>query len=156
VNVIEAPACPYCGKPSHPATGREIYPHRPDLWGRGFFACTPCDAYVGTHRDTGKPLGTLANAPTRAARQAAHAAFDPLWKHLMSVYEGVLTKKVHSVARTRAYAWLADQMGYENRADCHIAAMSIEQAQRVVQIIREKRPTAASIRHWWKNGGDRR
>lgn len=91
------PACPYCGEDAAPVTGQEIYPHRADLWEKRFFLCKPCGAYVGCHPD-GKPLGRLANAALRKAKQKAHAAFDPLWRS-------------GKMKRSHAYSWLAKQLG---------------------------------------------
>jgi hypothetical protein len=83
-----------------------------------FWVCTPCDARVGCHPGTVTPLGTPADAELRAARNAAHAAFDPLWD------SGELT-------RTRAYAWLAERMGMR-KEDVHIGHFDLAQCQRVV------------------------
>jgi hypothetical protein len=39
-----------------------------------------CDAYVGCHKGTTKPLGRLANKQLREWKIKAHAALDELWK----------------------------------------------------------------------------
>lgn len=101
--------------------GREVYPHRPDLFALNFYRCAPCDAYVGTHKGTKTPLGTPANAPLRAARSRAHAAFDPIWR------EG-------KMSRTRAYAWLSRQLGLPP-AETHIGMFSAEQCAAVVAAV---------------------
>ena len=103
--------------------GKEIYPHRPDLYSLNFYQCKPCGAYVGCHKtgDGKQPLGRLANAELRAAKSAAHAAFDPMWK------DG--KKK-----RGSAYAWLADALGIDKR-DCHIGMFDVETCRRVVEIL---------------------
>lgn len=88
--------CPYCGR-------RAAMAHT--QWGYRY-ECRPCDARVGCHPGTNKPLGTLANAPLRRARMAAHAAFDPLWKS-------------HGVNRHEAYSELASRLGIHTR-ECHI------------------------------------
>ena len=111
------PFCPYCGNISAKVTGEAIYPHRPDLHHLVFFSCEPCGAYVGTHEATGKPLGRLANAELRKAKQMAHSAFDPLWK------EGDLTRK-------QAYALLAKRMRIAVE-DCHIGEFDVEQCDQV-------------------------
>lgn len=92
--------CDYCGDAASLVTGRVIYPHRPDLAHLKFYQCAPCDAYVGTHRNTTQPLGRLANASLRRAKVRAHGAFDPLWQ------QGLMT-------RTQAYQWLASAMNLE-------------------------------------------
>lgn len=78
--------CNYCKKPAVLATGADIYPHRPDLAGLKFWRCAPCSAYVGCHAagngygDGTRPLGRLANAKLRMAKQAAHAVIDQYWR----------------------------------------------------------------------------
>lgn len=52
--------CAYCGKPAALVTGRKIYPHRQDLWDKKIWECAPCEALVGCHPGTIKPLGRLA------------------------------------------------------------------------------------------------
>lgn len=91
--------CPYCGgtltlKPSRfgPFYGCSGYPG--------------CEATVGAHPD-GSPLGTPANASLKAARIAAHAAFDQLWKGR--------GKK----ARVRAYRFLQSALALSAES-CHI------------------------------------
>lgn len=98
------PSCPYCGgnavyryTSSHLYGGRDFGP----VW-----ECAPCGAWVGCHDGTSKPLGRLANADLRAAKIAAHAAFDPLWRG-------------GSMTRPEAYTWLAKQLGIP-RKKCHI------------------------------------
>lgn len=50
--------------------------------GRSFmcYLCRPCNAYVGCHNNTRKPLGTMADAETREWRKKAHAVIDLIWK----------------------------------------------------------------------------
>jgi hypothetical protein len=110
--------CPYCGNEAKETTGKEVYPHRPDLRNHVIFACLPCDAWVGTHKNSGKPLGRMANAELRRAKQAAHAAFDPLWK------SGQMSRK-------EAYAKLAEKMGLTPQ-ETHIGMFDVEQCKTVV------------------------
>lgn len=120
----ELPICPYCERPSQFVRGSVVYPHRPDLSALHFYACMPCDAYVGVHRGTSKPFGSLANAPLRAARKQAHAAFDPLWK------TKILT-------RHRAYIFLARllDVAFEK---AHIGMLDIAQCNRVVSAVQQE------------------
>ena len=112
------PICPYCGKFSKLVTGEQIYPHRKDLFNMSFYSCQPCDAYVGTHKGTIKPLGRLANKELRIAKSAAHRAFDPLWKY-------------GDMKRKEAYKWLAEVLSI-NVKDCHIGMFDIEMCEDVV------------------------
>lgn len=118
------PKCLYCGRFSKRVTGKVIYPHRPDLHNLTFYQCAPCDAYVGCHKggDGRKPLGRLANADLRAAKSAAHRAFDPMWRD-----DSTFEKRHH------AYAWLAGELGI-GLGDCHIGMFDLEQCQKVVAL----------------------
>ncbi len=112
--------CPYCGAEATFETGAVIYPHRPDLATKVFWACLPCDAWTGCHPGTEKRMGRLANAATRRLKQSAHRAFDPIWQS-------------GRMSRTKAYVWLQGQLGLSRR-DCHIGWMSDEDLRRVVEI----------------------
>lgn len=123
---MKAPTCPYCDRPAELVSGDKLYPARADLHRRRFYACFPCNAWVGTHEATGEPLGTLANAALRAARGRAHAAFDPLWRRSDDA------AAVFS-SRSEAYAWLSSSLGIPKNL-CHIAMMDAEQCGRVVDL----------------------
>lgn len=121
--------CDYCHKPAKLVTGAEAYPHRPDLHHKKFWECKPCDALVGCHPGgTGcKPLGRLANPELRRAKQAAHAAFDPLWKS-------------RQMGRREAYAWLADVLGIP-KEQAHIGMFDVERCRAVVAAVRAHQDT---------------
>lgn len=71
--------CPYCHNQAIWVSNEKIYGRR---YGKSYMVwlCKDCDAYVGCHNNTHRPLGTMANAELRKARNKAHAAIDPLWK----------------------------------------------------------------------------
>ena len=119
--------CIECGEKASLKTGKEIYPHRPDLHHKHFYKCG-CGAYVGCHDGTKNALGSPCKAVTRQARIAAHAAFDPLWRAKIK-RDGCSKTK----ARGAGYKWLADQMGIP-RKECHISMMTTERARQVVAI----------------------
>jgi hypothetical protein len=121
------PTCQYCGQPSVPATGVDIYPHRPDLSDKKFYRCVPCHAYVGCHVKTGEPFGSLANATLRKLRNQAHAAFDPLWLELGGTHGN---KKQY---RTNAYSLLAKAMDISVE-NCHIAVFDEDQCREVINL----------------------
>ena len=114
--------CDYCQREAELVTGAVIYPHRPDLALKSFYRCQPCGAHVGCHPGTINPLGRLANAELRAAKQRAHAAFDPLWR------SGKMT-------RGTAYAKLSDALGIPQQ-ECHIGMMDVATCGRVVAVAR--------------------
>lgn len=135
---MKHPTCPYCDRPAGLVTGNAIYPNRPDLFGLKFWSCDPCKAHVGCHKagawlriggkkivsDGTLPLGRLANADLRKAKQEAHAAFDPLWKS-------------RTMTRKLAYQWLADAMGisFDN---CHIGMFDVDGCRAVVAAVKAR------------------
>lgn len=123
-----APICPCCKKPGELITGREVYPHRKDLWGRMFWACAPCDTRVSCHKGSKRPLGGMVGEYTRLMRGRAHGWFDKIWQ------EGYMK-------RDRAYQWLAKAMGVD-KDDCHIAMFNDDQCRQVIvhskRLLKEK------------------
>lgn len=132
-------ACPYCRRSPVLVRGDVIYPGRADLKGLSFWQCAPCVAYVGCHKagngfgDGTRPLGTLANAELRLARNKAHAAFDPIWRSA-------------EMNRRKAYAWLASHLGLSVKR-VHIAEFDLERCSKVISICAKRvtcRPMAVS------------
>jgi hypothetical protein len=119
-----------CGGLGELVRGVTIYPHRPDLHGLPFYRCPRCAAYVGCHPHTELALGRPAGPRTRKARNAAHEAFDPMWKA-----KAFRDAVAYSEARGAGYAWLAAELGYEP-GRCHIAWMTAEEADRVTELCR--------------------
>lgn len=107
----------YCGAPMRLVKS---------VYGR-FYACTQyphCDGKVGAHQDTGEPLGRPADKPTREARVAAHAAFDPLWHGKSSPFRG---------RRKRANQWLRQALGI-SEGECHVAMFDAAMCRRVIEV----------------------
>lgn len=108
--------CPYCEQRAKFVDSKVIY-------GRSYgmvYYCKPCDAYVGVHKGTDKPLGRLANKELRRWKNAAHAAFDPVWQ-------------TGRMKRPQAYKWLSEQMGYAPEKT-HIGMFDVHECKRVIQI----------------------
>lgn len=116
--------CDYCERPPRLLTGAELYPHRPDLAHRYFYRCDQCDAQVGCHPGSTRPLGSLANAGLRKARMEAHAEFDALWKS-------------GAMKRGDAYSWIAKELGLHIH-DTHIGSFDESTCRRVVKACRER------------------
>ena len=112
-----APICPYCGATATLIDSAEIY-------GKSYgwsWKCPTCaDVYVGCHRGSTVPLGTLANPSLRLARCRAHAAFDKIWKRVGS--------------RDQAYAWLAEKLEIPSES-CHIAMMDEQTCTKVCELM---------------------
>lgn len=124
--MLLVPACPYCKSMAKLVLGSDIYPSRPDLARLNFWQCAPCDAYVGCHKagcgfgDGTRPLGKLANAALRRARNRAHAAFDPFWR-------------ASSMTRRNAYSWLAQKLALPVKRT-HIAEFDEATCERVIEL----------------------
>lgn len=82
--------------------------------------CPQCGAYVGTHRGSNTPLGRVATADLRAAKIAAHSAFDQIWKS-------------GRVSRTQAYRWLSRVMG-TSPEETHIGMFTVDQCKAVAEL----------------------
>ena len=77
-----------------------------------------CDSYVGTHKGSRQPKGTLANAELRRKRIEAHRAFDALWK------DGKMKK-------WQAYRWTQSIFGM-NTEQAHIAKFSVYMCDQLI------------------------
>lgn len=117
--------CNYCGREAALVKGDKTYPHRPDLYEKYFYLCEPCNAYVGTHKNSKAhaPLGNLANADLRGWRRHVHKVFDPLWQDDKN--------------RKDEYLKLADKMGLK-RNKCHISMFDIEQCKLALKVLKVK------------------
>jgi hypothetical protein len=117
---MEIPAiCRYCGGRVRKGSTREIY----KKGGQPIYICTNCNAYVLCHKDTGLPMGKLANAALRMKRQETHDAFDAL-------------RKANGWTRDQGYKWLASSMGLPAK-DAHIANFEMDECGKVITLCRE-------------------
>jgi hypothetical protein len=120
--------CPYCTKQAELVMAEEVYGDRirPEISQLKMWLCRPCQAWVGCHKGTDRPLGRLADKNLRKWRMLAHELFDPLWKGR--------TRK----SRRKAYLWLSSrlQIPFEG---CHIGDFNVEQCKEVVRICEEGR-----------------
>jgi hypothetical protein len=114
------PVCHYCGKVSEKVQGDVIYPHRTDLASKTFYRCKPCDAYVGCHPGTDKPLGRLADAQLRRCKSLVHLHFDNIWKS-------------EKMSRSQAYTWLAQELGIKVE-ECHIGIFDMPMCQKAILV----------------------
>ena len=126
--------CQYCGKQAELVGGHVIYPHRDDLRSKQFYLCIACDAYVGCHRNTDRPLGQLANRETRLMRQMAHAAFDPIWNGT-------------HISRNDAYGALTYSLAIP-KDQCHIGMFDVEQCERVYKFVSAVRVLMTRYPKW--------
>lgn len=83
------------------------------------YLCLNCGAYVGLHKFTDLPLGTMADKKTREARKKKQAFSRAIYIR----FNGDTSE---------AYKWLAKKMGISTKI-CHFGFFSIEQCDEVVR-----------------------
>ena len=118
--------CDYCG-------GRAEFVDSSIIYGESYgmiYLCRKCNAYVGVHKGTDRPLGRLANAELRYWKKAAHNAFDPLWRY--GKFRG---------RRTAAYCWLSERLSLPIEKT-HIGRFDVDLCKKVVQICLAERRTS--------------
>ena len=77
--------------------GKEIYPHRKDLYKLPFWKCDSCGNYVGCHHKTKKPTKPLGSIPTpeiRKVRQSLHKEIDEVWRDMKLCTRGKLYRLI--------------------------------------------------------------
>lgn len=101
--------------------GKEVYPHRPDLFDLPFWKCDVCGNFVGCHHKTANrtcPLGCIPTPEIKRIRMKIHALIDPIWKS-------------GRLSRSKLYLMLSKKVGWEY----HTAKIStVEEAERVLKI----------------------
>ncbi|WP_395452908.1 zinc-finger-containing protein [Azospirillum melinis] len=122
--------CSYCGMRT------ELLDSSEDIYGKDYgpvYRCPIGCGWVGCHKDSAKrkPLGRIANLELRRAKQAAHVAFDALWKRKGYLLGG--RRQHYREARRNGYRWLAGQLGISEDV-CHIGMMSVEGCHRVIEV----------------------
>lgn len=120
--------CNMCG-------GTVVIKTHKDIYGRDYsdwpyaYGCNSCGAYVGLHPFTNIPVGTLADKPTRAARNRCKAPFETIHK------DGYLN-------RTDAYKALAKKLEITVET-CHFGWFDIEMCEKAyiaaVEILKDVR-----------------
>lgn len=118
--------CDYCGR-------RTEYVDSAAVYGKSYgmiYLCRHCNAYVGVHKGTDKPLGRLANSELRCWKKAAHNAFDPLWKY--GSFRG---------RRRAAYQWLSERLGLPIEKT-HIGMFDVGLCKEAIQICLAERRSA--------------
>lgn len=124
--VIVPPVCPYC-------EGIAVLRDSAILYkvSYGYVWLCPnwpkCDSYVGCHKKTKTPIGSLANQKLRRLRSATHKVFDPLWKK----GEG------GKLSRSEAYKWLAETLEL-SKENCHIGMFDFELCERAILACKER------------------
>lgn len=105
--------CPYCGAKASLRPASAVYGTATKVPDSYLYVCDRyprCDSYVGAHKRTKEPMGTLANGDLRNKRIQAHKAFDWMWK------SGLMTK-------WQAYKWMQGKLALTDE-QAHIAKFS--------------------------------
>lgn len=102
--------------------GKEIYPHRSDLYSLPFWKCDTCGNYVGCHHKTihrTNPLGHIPTPELRNARRHIHAILDPIWKNGF-------------IKRNKLYAMISKECGW----NFHTSMIrSVEECRKIYKIV---------------------
>lgn len=112
--------CPYCGAKATLRPSSAVYGDAAKTDGY-LYVCDrypKCDSYVGAHKKTKLPMGTLANGDLRNKRIQAHKAFDWMWK------SGLMTK-------WQAYKWMQGKLDLSDE-QAHIAMFSEYMCDRLI------------------------
>lgn len=119
------PTCPECGNPTELVKGDKIYPNCAPVHKKYFWACLPCQTWVGCHPDSKDPLGIPAGASLRKLRSQVHRGFDPLWRDK------------HFKSRNAAYKWLAKRLKL-NWHQCHVGMFNEQQCEASLTLLQDK------------------
>lgn len=110
-------------------TGKNIYPHRPDLYTKHFYKCPACGNYVGCHERFIKggyePLGCIPTPELKSKRHDLHLLLDPLWES-------------GKIPRKALYKKISEKLGYEYHTGNTKSIEEIETVENIIQkIIKE-------------------
>lgn len=97
--------CPYCGRMAVLRPAKHVYGSQNLDPGNYLYVCSgypSCDSYIGVHKKTMRPMGTLANGDLRHKRIEAHRALNQV------VNSGIMTKK-------GIYIWLQNRFGLREK-----------------------------------------
>jgi zinc-finger-containing domain len=121
-------SCPYCRIPAKLVDDSAIYGRS---YGKKFWLCGTCGAYVGCHKagSGDKPLGRLANPELRKLKIRGHELFDAFWRAAV-LHRGWSKGK----ARNTAYKWLAKEMNIDPSL-CHFGMMGPDRCSRAIRIL---------------------
>ena len=124
--------CRYCGGPIRLIPAEIVYgasTARLGLTGEKLWQCQNCNARVGCHRGTTRPLGSVANEMLRLKRKETHEVFDAWWKE-------------RHMSRTQAYKLLSRKLGIPSD-QAHIGGFEMDQCQQVIDLCRSNGMEAA-------------
>jgi hypothetical protein len=101
--------------------GKDVYPHRNDLYNLKFYKCPTCNNFVGCHKGTNNPLGCIPSKELKQARIKAHNFIDSYWK-------------TGKCKRSEVYNILSNHFGYEYHNG---NTKSVEECEEAINVIKE-------------------
>ena len=121
--------CRYCGGVVRLVPAAEVYgaaaARRLGIEREKFYQCQNCNARVGCHKGTTRPLGNLANETLRLKRKETHQVFDSFWKE-------------RGMTRTQAYHWMAKKLRLSEQL-AHIGGFEMDRCQRLIDLCEKER-----------------
>ena len=130
--------CPYCKRPGVLRPAAYVYGDNNLDPEKYLYVCSgypSCDSYIGAHKKSMRPMGTMADSNLRNKRIEAHRALDAIWKN------GYMTK--HST-----YIWLQNRLNLREK-DTHIGKFSYYLCE---QTIRECTDYISCLKPWRETG----
>lgn len=108
--------CPYCNNFATLRDTSIIYGGK--SYGKAYICVNypSCDSYVGVHKGTNRPLGSLAKYTLRELRKKCHKEFDALWKNTKNKKDN----------RAKCYSFLQKLMNCKKK-EAHIGMFNEEQ-----------------------------
>lgn len=127
---LEIPTiCRYCGGAVRLVSASKVYgpaaAARLGIERQSFYQCQNCNARVGCHPGSTRPLGNLANEALRMKRMETHHVFDSFWEE-------------RGMSRTQAYKWMAKKMRLSEEL-AHIGGFEIDRCQKLIKLCEKER-----------------
>ena len=132
--------CKYCGGVIRLVPAATIYGEATERLGMEheyIYQCQNCNARVGCHKGTTRPLGDVANEVLRLKRMETHKVFDTFWKS-------------QHMTRSRAYKWLSEQMGIP-KEEAHIGGFEMDACEHLIRLCRVYENRAYKEKHIKEN-----
>ena len=121
--------CRYCGGAVRLVSASKVYGSaaaiRLGIERQNFYQCQNCNARVGCHPGSTRPLGNLANEALRMKRLETHHVFDSFWKE-------------RGMSRTQAYKWMAQKMRLSEEL-AHIGGFEMDRCQKLIKLCEKER-----------------
>lgn len=125
--------CRYCGGVVHLVPAAKIYGFAAKRLGiekEKFYQCQNCNARVGCHKGSMRPLGNLANEVLRLKRMETHQVFDAFWK-------------AQGMSRTQGYKWMAKKLKLPEDL-AHIGGFEMDQCQKLINLCEKEQKKEAA------------